>query len=105
MDKVKTKQRRSVVMADNDAHRILKGPSRFDLMIALFEGKSVDFTITNLSGYPEKVPARITSIGVKDRSKKTWLIEGDFTFRFSVLYFKGHFNSQGRQGWIRLIQP
>lgn len=52
---------------------IISGPGKFDLMASLFvKDHNVFFTLN--SG--EKVTVNLTSVGIEDGSRESWLIEG-----------------------------
>lgn len=89
---------------------IIDGPSKFDLMLALFDGyqnnegvrsiRRVVF-VTNL-GQP--VRAQITSCAIEDGSNESWLISGNFvpvadpSVAFS---FSGYYSTRRRKGYLQ----
>ncbi len=95
---------------------IIYGPSKFDLMISLFEGnpvprKKVEFSInTGMTtsapagkklSMTEKLELAITGVEQEDGSGESWLFKG-----YSEKYQKasGYYNSQTRKGWVKLNQ-
>jgi len=58
-------------MAHQDGLPVNAGPSKFDLMASLFDGKVVKFTIG-----PEEVDVMITGVAREDGSLDSWIING-----------------------------
>lgn len=82
---------------------ITDGPGKFDLMLALFEGKHVQFKI---QGNPF-LKVQINSVGAEDGSRESWLIAGGILEDIAGTpveggwrNFKGYFQIRRRQGWI-----
>lgn len=80
---------------------IKDGPSKFELMTALFDAKEVMFTLD--VGIPTRI--RITSVGIPQTlanflEKDSWLIEGYGIGSSGSRKFKGCFNCRTRKGWM-----
>jgi hypothetical protein len=92
---------------------ILRGPSKFDLMVSLFEGnptlrKYVQFNIYEQRGggiMGHSIPVAIMGIRQEDGSGESWLFEGycsDSEWRNREQgYVFGYYSSQTRTGFIR----
>ena len=80
---------------------IVAGPSKYDLMLGLFEGKEAEFTLryTGLANSPvdHVVRVRILSVGREDDSNESWMIG----FYVGLQHFRGYFSTRDRKGWIR----
>ncbi len=63
-----------------DAHyTLVKGPSKFDLMMALFDQKGnggKPHYVTFEADDGQKIAAKIQSVGIEDGSGESWIIEG-----------------------------
>lgn len=75
--------------------KLTAGPSKFELMLSLFEGKRVTFTIEGV-GAQETL---VTSVGAEDDSHENWNIQGSLT-QMELRKFKGYFDTRTRQGFI-----
>lgn len=51
---------------------ITDGPSKFDLMASLFDGKLVEFTQVTEMNYVFKIQARVQSVEQEDGSDHSW---------------------------------
>lgn len=91
---------------------IVYGPSKFDLMVSLFEGNptlrkrvsfSVDTGFTTSAppgkklGMTEKIEIAITGVSQEDGGGESWLFEG-YSNEHKKVY--GYYSSQTRKGWI-----
>lgn len=56
---------------------VTNGPSKFDLMVAQFDGKVVDFTIKGIN-FTEKFPCNIQGVSCEDQSREGWIVSGYF---------------------------
>ncbi|MBI2007647.1 hypothetical protein HYS85_00205 [Candidatus Saccharibacteria bacterium] len=121
-------------MATGKVYQIVEGPSKFDLMIALFERSrgnwKLDFTIEALPDKLIRLPLVITTISYSGRSFSYapsvvgWMIEGvvqgsmySQSSNFTALweneqhapYYKAHYNSRNRRGHLafsdKLLMP
>lgn len=76
--------------------KIYDGPSKFDFMNALFDGKEVQFTIEGIGA--ERV--EICRVAIEDGSRQRWLFE----FRLAKLVehhlCKGYYDTRTRTGWV-----
>jgi hypothetical protein len=99
-----------------DAHyTLVKGPSKFDLMMALFDqkgngGKPHYVTFEAADG--QKITAKIQSVGIEDGSGESWIIEGVVicvayrigrhpTTDREQFDFTGYFQTERRLGWLK----
>ena len=95
--------------------KISGGPSKFDLMVSVFEGnptprKEVIFTVLTgvTSGPPGRQPAftkpvevAITSIEQEDGSGESWIFKGNApTTTDRIRKASGYYSSKTRQGHI-----
>lgn len=82
--------------------RIIAGPSKADLQLALFEDKRVEFTLEGLG----KIEVALRSVGWESGSLNDWLISGYLIHKDDKgetwQHFDGYFNSQRRQGTTQL---
>ncbi len=87
---------------------ITDGPSKFDLMMALFDGyqnnegvRSIRRVVFHTSR--GGVHAQITSVAIEDGSNESWLISGIFipgADHGVAFAFSGYYNSRRRKGVI-----
>ena len=66
---------------------LVEGPNMFDLMLALFTGKRVIFTIEFKNGMKALMETQINAIEAEDGSRESWNITGYIT---AVSSFSGH---------------
>lgn len=108
-------------LQENKTYKLVAGPSKWDLMIALFQGNTdtqerVEFTVDGTHEGDDirgKLYLRINVLGREDGSGDCWLFEGFAAFtpdgnRVKILdNFKvhGYFGLRSRQGWIQLGKP
>jgi hypothetical protein len=87
-------------------YRITEGPSKFDLMSSLFDGKVVQFT-QEIESNKKTVSAVITVIEMEDGSRESWnikmLVKESSTSSIQVgKSLSAYYSSRNRQGNIRL---
>lgn len=80
--------------------KITNGPSKFDFMNALFDGKQVQFTIEGLG----VLDIIVHSVATEDGSRQRWV------FQFHLAdgphrWCKGYYNTCDRTGWVESSQP
>ncbi len=86
---------------------ITDGPSKFDLMVSLFEGKQVEFTQMTEKNYVFKIPARVQSVEREDGSDHSWnliifVLPGtDAPLGLNKKY-AAYYNSRTRKGTISI---
>lgn len=91
------------LMVSGEQYQIVTGPSKWDLMQALFEGNSdsqkpVIFTVEGIGN----IEVQINDVGREDGSGESWLIKGYERLLGSTLRpVKGYFNTRSRKGHIR----
>lgn len=85
--------------------KIIDGPSKFDLMLALFDRKGNDRTVDFKTEDGKEWSALIRSVEVEDGSGESWNVSAMFDYkrrpgvRPSVgAYVKFYFNTANRQG-------
>lgn len=77
-------------MADQ---RITAGPSKFDLMLAVFErGKNVEFTVDG-----KQVEVNVSSILAEDGSRESWCLSG-YIIGQQFKRYTAYFSTQRRTG-------
>ncbi len=82
---------------------IVDGPSKFDLMLALFDtgGRTVAFRMKS----DDTVQARIHSVGIEDGSGESWLISGSYKWLDNVTcLFEGYYSTRRRTGYFKPLQ-
>ena len=78
--------------------KISDGPGKSDLIFALFDGKQVFFTVETIG----KIEVVLTSVGIEDGSRQSWLIRGWIVGEGSPeeRKFSGYFETRNRHGHI-----
>jgi len=89
---------------------ISEGPSKFDLMTALFKGDVVRFTIKSRESktFTTELLCKINSISCEDGSRESWIIsgyvpgpkDGFLQNKLAWKEFGGYFETRKRCGWI-----
>ena len=86
---------------------IVNGPSKFDLMTALFiwqpQRPEVEFTAENNAVFP----AIINALESENGSGEDWIIRGFATYGNSGnsrLKFTGYYSTRARKGWLRFLK-
>lgn len=76
--------------------KIIEGPSKFDFMNALFDGKEVEFKFEGFG----KQPVNVQGVSLEDGSRERWL----FQFRIARIeqssLCKGYYDTRTRTGWV-----
>jgi len=84
--------------------QLRNGPSKYDLMMALFEEKPVTFTLQRTGEVnAEVVTGKITGIAREDASKESWMLVGFIVDRPPVnedMSFKAWYETRTRHGWL-----
>ncbi len=91
---------------------ILEGPSKFDLMLAIFDGGSdrrreVTFTVAQRGhhAYREQIVTLIDGADREDGSSENWLIKGWHLVTPSQWKsIGGYYNTKTRRGWLAYVQ-
>jgi hypothetical protein len=83
--------------------KISKGPSKFELMLGLFDGdcanpRFVYFTL--LGGCPDPWPILLSGVSRKDGSGDNWLFAGYYDGH----KVKGYFSTKTRKGCIEIAE-
>lgn len=73
---------------------IICGPGKFDLMLALFAGKEVVFTMEN----GQKLTVRISSVQREDGSSESWNLEGEVMNCLTDRKFVGYYSTRRNKG-------
>ncbi len=83
------------------ASKIENGPSKYELMLALFDRKGDHLRpVTFMTSPSVGLVLHITSVGIEDGSGDSWIVEGiSGTGRF-----KGHYRTDTRKGSIERIE-
>lgn len=93
---------------------IVNGPSKWDLVTALFDGKQVEFTIKFNDGITKAIiKVQVNSVEAEDGSRDSWNLKGGIvglgqwsegksqtTETISWRNFKAYFSSKYRKGSI-----
>lgn len=89
--------------------RIVNGPSKFDLMLSLFDGnqtprRTVSF---QLEGVEMHIPVAIVMIEQEDGSGESWNFKGQTRFEGAKgsFHIKGYFATKGRCGHLEFEIP
>lgn len=87
-------------------YRIIDGPSKWDLMQALFEPVSanrfVEFRVAGLSGKDSCCDrVSISEIAREDGSGESWNLAGNSPGGW---YFHAYFSTKNRKGWIKFFR-
>ncbi len=94
--------------------KIIDGPSKFDLLLALFDRKSVNtrqvtFATENGRDLGQTLSATINSVEAEDGSGESWNLKGYFVSRLRgtipapPVHFQMYFHTGRRQGMITEI--
>ncbi len=86
--------------------KIIDGPSKFDLMMALFDNTATAPRRLNFRLEGEEVfSIYLLSVGREDGSGESWLLEGIafWPSRFSDRKVKGYFSTQRRIGHLNIL--
>ncbi|MDO8601658.1 MAG: hypothetical protein Q7R62_00795 [bacterium] len=90
-----------------DHWAIVNGPSKFDLMVALFYGSGLEKTRPEVTfeigagGETRRVSCIINSISREDGSGESWNIQGYTPHEEPWMDFRAYFTTSVRQGHIR----
>lgn len=90
--------------------QIINGPSKFDLMASLFEGKIVEITCgfnnvdTDKAGNCPKLEVVFTKVGIKDGLQDSWIGDVDFHApNYENVRRQYYYDTRRRTGYIREI--
>ena len=89
-------------------YRITEGPSKFDLMSSLFDGKIVQFTLKVDEKYSKAVKVEVVSVEAENGSHSSWNLkvfvreESKSEFELVNKTLPVYYNSKTRQGSINL---
>lgn len=87
----------------NPREKIVQGPSKFDLMIGLFDGKSKDQKLvyfhTELHGQNFQHFVRLNEVTREDGSGESWCFKGVC----NNSQVRGWFRTDKREGWLEFI--
>lgn len=82
---------------------IVEGPSKFDLMLALFDGNGR--TVTFRTSFDDVLRARIHSVGIEDGSEESWLISGSYPWLDgATCLFEGYYSTRRRTGYLKPVK-
>lgn len=103
-----TPKKGAVVMAATATRfSIEDGPSKFDLMAALFDGKKVIITLRDAAppttGRMRLPEVYVRSVEIEDGSRESWLIKGWCSGPSGSREFTGYFDSRTRKGWMEFL--
>ncbi len=83
-------------MAFDERTRITSGPSKFDLMLSLFDRKPVKFTVDK-----KEIEVRINRIEAEDSSCESWNLVGYIICQLTSRpepHFSAYFSTKTRSG-------
>lgn len=91
---------------DKYAFQIIGGPSKFDLMVSLFEGnpqhrRTVAF---KLEGLWQDINVAITGVEQEDGSGESWNFSG-WVMGEPKAHVRGYYASRGRSGYFHFVVP
>jgi hypothetical protein len=91
---------------DKYAFNVVGGPSKFDLMVSLFEGNPKDRRTVafKLEGLRQEIKVAITGVQQEDGSGESWNIEG-WVMGEPSAHVKVYYCSRGRSGFFRFVIP
>ena len=83
------------------------GPSKFDLMLSLFDGnkeprRTVEF---KLEGAREAIVVAITAVQQENGSGESWNFEGQLVNYRCGFNVRGYYSSNSRKGYITFVVP
>jgi len=85
-------------------YQITKGPSKFDLSVALFHrptnGEQYHTVTFTLEGGRE-VTGVLNSVSIEDGSRESWLIGGWFRSTKGSTNYTGYFDTRHRKGYLK----
>lgn len=97
---------------------IINGPSKFDLMLALFDsrenrgdmegyGRQIVELVVGDVKFPRTLKAIVNSVAIDENrpQEENWIISGSigiFGDHVKPVRFMGHFNSHTRKGWLEV---
>lgn len=89
----------------NMSFHIVDGPSKFDLMVSLFDVKEPRRTVEfRLEGVCDSITVAITSVQQEESSSESWNIEGLIT-NYRGISLKAHYSSCSRNGCLTFTPP
>ena len=92
---------------DRKRFSIVKGPSKFDLMLSLFDGNKEPRRTVELHLEEARAPIAIaiTAIEQENGSGESWIFKGYLTNYRRGFAVSGFYSSSGRKGFINFITP
>jgi hypothetical protein len=91
-------------MTSTNEYAIIAGPSKFDLMASLFEGKRVIFTVMSKGGKLKiKFHGKLYNVGIEDGSYDSWLIRfyGSSIAKNEPVTYDGYYCTRTRKGYLK----
>ncbi len=95
--------------------KIVNGPSKFDLMLSVFEGKVVTFILkggfrpkfSRATVYPPDdeftCVAVATSVEREDGSNDSWNFTTNYIVGWGLVKLRGHFRTSDRKGFGKML--
>jgi len=88
---------------EKNFYSIVNGPSKFDLMVSLFDAKEVYFTIEgNDLVKPKKIKIKVIGILAEDGSRESWIINYFYENKSSLSGKPIFYRSNRRIGHITI---
>lgn len=86
---------------------VISGPSKFDLMLSLFDGnkeprRTVEFQLEGARG---PITVAITMVQQEDGSGESWNVEGWITSYRRNFAIKAYYSSNSRKGYLTFVVP
>lgn len=93
--------------SNSQSFNVIGGPSKFDLMLSLFDGnkdprRTVEF---KLEGAREPIVVAVTMVQQEDGSGESWNFQGHLINYRRGFDVRGHYSSNSRKGYITFIVP
>ncbi|MDO8559421.1 MAG: hypothetical protein Q7S23_00075 [bacterium] len=99
--------------AESQQHAIVDGPSKWDLMLSLFDGdcdhrRPVAFKVRRANGFEYSVAVTINEVGREDGSGENWNIHGYLNSDPTGMFKAGvpvrcFFTTKRRTGWLKPV--
>ena len=83
---------------NTEAVAILNGPSKFDIMLALFDRRKVSLRVCFPRGNPFDAPLIVSSVEAEDGSGDSWNIKGTLQVEDGLYPFSFYFSTKNRKG-------
>lgn len=88
-------------------YNIVGGPSKFDLMLSLFDGNKSPRRTVEFKLQESQIPitVAITSVQQENGSGESWNILGEIVNSDRGFKIDGYFSTKARAGWLTISAP